>query len=966
MRMIARSVHVASVRLAVAAGLLACAAVAGGASGMEEPSALAQRLLSDPAVRRGLCVHVGCGNGALTAELARHGVLAVHGLSADRTEVAKARRHIRAQGTYGPVAADYCDMKRLPYAENMVNVLVAAGFPSLERRGLTLEEVVRVLAPGGVAWIESAGRWERTVKPRPAEMDDWGQVRHNPSRTSVSNDELVGPPTSVRWISGDRWVSISAGMHGIYSGGGRTFAIYPTQAENVRLLVARDAYNGLKLWEKRVEVAGRMHRPPIAAVGDRLYTALKPRDSLVALDAATGSVAMTYAFPATMITYHDGVLIPGQGAHTAWDAATGRKLWEAKSGTYDPCIIGDGRIFAMVYGQKELICLDLKTGKEIWRTPALDKARPLCYCDGILFAKAQLPRPEGAGGHAPIPVVNHAYSGRDGRHLWSHHYGVHWHQGRADVFFLGGAVWVQDDGPPQAWVALDPETGSVKKRVNIIGKRGFLRCYPDRATGKYILEDVGVGCFDFRQEKFHAFYGGRGTCGAGYTPANGLIYRSPDICVCFAQVRGDVALAPGAMPDLEELIAKAGPALEKGPAFGAATAAQAEGDWPTYRHDPRRTGATTASVGPQLKPLWQAEIGRNLTSPVVAGGKVFAAAADEHRVVAFDAANGTPLWDFAASGRVDTPPTIHGGLALFGSADGWLYCLRAADGELAWRLRAAPEDRRIVVRGQLESLWPVHGSVLLQNGTALFAAGRHSEVDGGILLYAAEPATGKVIWRRCVIREKLLQQQHIQDIFNTANGVLATDGASIYMDRARFDPATGKDAESAAAQLRMYGGACDFTEDIARPPYSWKHEWRRWAYTSHTVHGKALPPGDVAAGNALATDGKIVVGLANLTAEVFARTIVSRNTATPLWTVKLPDGLTAKGIILSGEVVLVGAASAPEGKPTGIVLALDAATGAKLGELALDAAPRFDGMAATAGRLFISTQTGRLICLAGE
>ena len=27
------------------------------------------------------------------------------------------------------------------------------------------------------------------------------------------------------------------------------------------------------------------------------------------------------------------------------------------------------------------------------------------------------------------------------------------------------------------------------------------------------------------------------------------------------------------------------------------------------------------------------------------------------------------------------------GLAVFGSADGWVYCLRAADGVLAWRRR---------------------------------------------------------------------------------------------------------------------------------------------------------------------------------------------------------------------------------------------------------------------------------------
>ena len=51
---------------------------------------------------------------------------------------------------------------------------------------------------------------------------------------------------------------------------------------------------------------------------------------------------------------------------------------------------------------------------------------------------------------------------------------------------------------------------------------------------------------------------------------------------------------------------------------------------------------------------------------------------------------------------------------------------RAADGKLVWRFRAAQADRRVIAYGQLESLWPVRGSVLVEDGAALFAAGRSS------------------------------------------------------------------------------------------------------------------------------------------------------------------------------------------------------------------------------------------------
>ena len=89
---------------------------------------------------------------------------------------------------------------------------------------------------------------------------------------------------------------------------------------------------------------------------------------------------------------------------------------------------------------------------------------------------------------------------------------------------------------------------------------------------------------------------------------------------------------------------------------------------------------------------------------------------------------------------MDTAPTIHRGLCLFGCKSGWVYCLRADDGRLIWRLRAAPLDERIVAYGQIESPWPVPGSVLVVDDVAYFAAGRQPLADGGILVFAVEPA----------------------------------------------------------------------------------------------------------------------------------------------------------------------------------------------------------------------------------
>ena len=88
---------------------------------------------------------------------------------------------------------------------------------------------------------------------------------------------------------------------------------------------------------------------------------------------------------------------------------------------------------------------------------------------------------------------------------------------------------------------------------------------------------------------------------------------------------------------------------------------------------------------------------------------------------------------------------MYQGNVLFGSADGWVYSLRASDGVLAWRFRAAPMDQRLMAFGQLESVWPVHGSVLIQDDVLYCVAGRSMFLDSGLRLWRLDPGTGRVL-----------------------------------------------------------------------------------------------------------------------------------------------------------------------------------------------------------------------------
>ena len=128
----------------------------------------AQQILSATGVQGGMVVHVGCGDGALTAALGLGQGYLVQGLDVDAADVKQARRRFRSLGLQGRVSADRFDGKRLPYIDNMLNLIVVS-----ESRDLSSDEITRALAPRGVAYVKQEGQWIKTIKPVPEAIDDW-------------------------------------------------------------------------------------------------------------------------------------------------------------------------------------------------------------------------------------------------------------------------------------------------------------------------------------------------------------------------------------------------------------------------------------------------------------------------------------------------------------------------------------------------------------------------------------------------------------------------------------------------------------------------------------------------------------------------------------------------------------------------------------------------------------------------
>src|SRR4051794_15891761 len=99
---------------AIAVGfLLSCNGV------FAEPSLTSADVVREVNKSAGICPHVGAGDGALSAELAKSGKLVVHGLERDTAKVSSARERLTKQGVYGQVALETWNSKTLPYADDL-------------------------------------------------------------------------------------------------------------------------------------------------------------------------------------------------------------------------------------------------------------------------------------------------------------------------------------------------------------------------------------------------------------------------------------------------------------------------------------------------------------------------------------------------------------------------------------------------------------------------------------------------------------------------------------------------------------------------------------------------------------------------------------------------------------------------------------------------------------------------------
>ncbi len=886
-----------------------------------------QKIVKATDIQGGFIVHVGCDDGSSVNSLGIDDSFIVQGLSENRKTVAMVRNQVKTQGQYGTISIAQFDGEHLPYVDSMVNLLVISDpgkltseeiMRVLAPRGMVvLQKGINVDGLKTMA-LENPGEWNVAKKPWPKEIDEWTHYLHDESGTSVSNDLIAGDPKGLRWTCGPLWARShehTASMNAMVSAGGKIFYVMDEgPIESVQLpaenyLTARDAFNGILLWKRPLKnwfnhlyplKSGPGWLPRrLVAVEDKVYIAPGAGEEVLCLDANTGEVLHQYE--STTSTFElivsDGILFAavepnplpndynqqhpncwkerdraskiwgwhrerGMRLLQAIDVETEQILWTQEMPVAPMTLSADSeRIY--LYDGSALFAFHKTSGNEVWQTDISDLFHILTGYAGprvivrdnyVVFA----PQKE-------IFVLN----AESGEIIWtaqnkprSGHYSLE------DLYVIGDKVWVMGRANNGQFTTYNLANGSISNEASNPIDSFYIhqRCYPGKATLKYLLPPImGNTVYDMKEDQWTINHWVRGGCIYGSMPANGMMYSGAHACACYYQskMNGFTAIAPNPQPSIAPPTEKR---LTKGPAYNAGNPQTKYPDsaWPVFRHDNTRSSYVKTEIGTEITRSWETPFQTKLSQPIAADGKLFISAIDEHTLYALDAASGEEIWSYIAGGRVNSPPTLYKGLALFGCADGCVYALNASDGKLAWKFQVAPHSRKLISFGQIESIWPVSGSVLIEEGKLYCVAGRSMFLDGGLRMLILNPETGELLFENVMDDKVPGTGQNLQELLMGKHmpvampDILSSDGKYVYMKSQTFT----KDGKRLRIKPQrpddQYGEEVHLFSPISFLDDNW-HQRTYWIYGRAAGEGWAefqLPPKRVPYGRIMCLDDK--------------------------------------------------------------------------------------------------------------
>ena len=748
-------------------------------------------ILNEIGISRGICLLLGDVKGKRAIELAKKSELTIYVQLQRNEDVETARRNIDEAGYYGTrIFVGKGRLTKIHLADNIADALIAEG----EATTISKAEVLRVLCPQGKALVGQI----KYIKPFPKGVDDWSHPYHEPDNNPQSKDRIARAPYLTQFLAGPHYAPIPQMT---VASAGRVFralghiAFKPREEAFVNTLVAYNGYNGTILWKRDLVPGIMVHRNTMIATPTILYVGDDKSCKLI--DAATGELKDQISPPEDIaggtfwkwmalendILYaligeqemkdpevrrsHSGHGWPwnplskgfnlpenpwGFGRNVlAIDLKTKKVIWsyhEDEPIDSRAVCMKNGQIYLFRFGAY-LTCLNAKSGKIVWKRtkendPEVFKelgtnlnrqgwqtnwrttAYLKCSDKALYFS-------------GPMMDKLIALSAKDGSVMWHHPYNNF-------QLVLGDDALYGISGPWGNNVSkkFDPLTGRVLEEFDV-GRRACARP-TGSADAIFLRANGGTVRFDLASSRPHYVSPMRPSCHDGVTIANGLLYWWPSVCDCQLTLYGATCLSPAGDFNFSAHATEA-ERLEKSTIdFTAVTAiSESPADWPTFRGNNTGSVKTESIIFEKCDRLWQFTPKNKFTptAPVTAEGMVFLSGSNGI-VRALGAETGEQQWIFYTGGGVRISPTVWNSRVLAGSGDGWVYSLEARTGQLLWRFRAAPEERKIPVYGALLSTWPAASGVLVEDGIAYVAAGI-SNYDG-IHVYALDAETGKIKW----------------------------------------------------------------------------------------------------------------------------------------------------------------------------------------------------------------------------
>lgn len=369
----------------------------------------AEKIMDVSGVKGGLIVVLGSDPEFLAGFGAAGGYI-VQGLDADRDKVAVARETLRSEGLYGPITVKHWTEHHLPYADDVVNLIVIRDTEIRIRDG----EIVRVLAPRGIAIGEEGppipypgsrieNGFMKFANAVPPEIDDWTHYLHGPNNNAVAKDSVVGPPRHLKWTGGPKYSrnhEIDSSVVAAVSAQGRFLYVVDEGLPGFMgkylpqtwALVARDAFSGVILWKRPMPGMGWPQWKPVmadadwtklvaqrrlipitlprrvVADGDLVFAALGYHEPLTILDAATGETLRTVdgTTGTDEVLFHDNKLILSVRPHS-------RGNLDKKEDTLAVINRND----KLVTNHPGIVmAVDPDSGKILWQSPS-DRLLPL-------------------------------------------------------------------------------------------------------------------------------------------------------------------------------------------------------------------------------------------------------------------------------------------------------------------------------------------------------------------------------------------------------------------------------------------------------------------------------------------------------------------------------------------------------------------------------------------------------------